>query len=242
MRAIPWLMWGVAAALSGVGLRHYRIDNDFGNWIPELVAVGAVQSYAVVGFERESFDEAEIVAALRALPSVRYCLGLAEVELLERFGGVTPEHLVISDDGTYAGIFVFRRSDGDDDSLVRQIRTALAKYDSDLARFALAGPAVFHVQLNDFSQRRLPVIMLLINLMGGLWMWWITGKPRVAAAAVAAIVVSQIVLLGIVSWQRIPVDMSLSMVPPLIMALGYSYAAHRALRHGITGTLLLCGG
>ncbi len=236
------MLWILAAALSGMGFQHYRIDNDLGSWIPDLVAVGAVESYAVVGFERAAFDDAEIAASLGKLPSVGLCLDSAYLRLMGFSLGITPERFVVSEDGTYAGIFVFRRDGYDDDTFVREIRAVLGDFDQSLGRFALAGPAVFHVALNAYSQQRLPVIMLLINVMGGVWLWSITGKPRAAATGVAAIMLSQTVLLGIVSWQRIPVDMSLSMVPPLIMALGYSYAAHRALRRGVTGTLLLCCG
>ncbi len=241
-RTIAWILWLVAAALSGMGLQHYRIDNDLGSWVPDLEAVGAIKSYAIVGFERNAFVEADIADSLRHQQAVGFCLDSAYVERTGRSQGITPEKFVVSEDGTYAGIFVFRRTDSDDETFVRQIHAALAEYDRSLDRFALAGPAIFHVSLNAFSQQRLPVIMLFINLMGGVWLWSITGKPKAAVTGVAAIVLSQVVLLGIVSWQRIPVDMSLSMIPPLIMALGYSYAAHRALRRGITGTLLLCCG
>ncbi len=205
-----------------------------------MAAVGGVESYAVVGFERDAFRETEIAASLRKRSAVSFCLDSAWLRQVGRPDEFTPEDFTISEDGTYVGIYAFRRADHDDDTFVHQIRDELGKYDPNLNRFALAGPAIFHVSLNAFSQQRLPVIMLLINLMGGAWLWWITGKPWAAVTGVAAIMLSQIVLLGIVSWQRIPVDMSLSMVPPLIMALGYSYAAHRALRRGITGTLLLC--
>ncbi|MFQ5415392.1 MAG: hypothetical protein ACE5E6_13125, partial [Phycisphaerae bacterium] len=107
-------------------------------------------------------------------------------------------------------------------------------------RFALAGPAVFRAALNEATQRRLSVIMMLIVLTGGLLLWWITGQPSTAAAAMAAIVLSQIMLMGLVGWSGVAVDMSLSMVPPLMMALGFSYAAHHALRPGTGGVLVLC--
>ncbi len=241
-RTIAWILWLVVAALSGMSLQHYQIDNDLGSWVPDLEAVGAIKSYTIVGFERNAFSETEVAASLRKQPSVSFCLDSAYVERIGRSQGIAPENFVVSEDGTYAGIFVFRNANYDDETFVRQIHVALAEYDRSLDRFALAGPAVFHVSLNAFSQLRLPIIMLLINLMGGVWLWSITGNPKAAVTGVAAIVLSQAVLLGIVSWQRIPVDMSLSMIPPLIMALGYSYAAHRTLRRGVTGTLLLCCG
>jgi hypothetical protein len=239
-RVTPWILWLVAASLSAIGLQRYRIDNDLASWFPELNAVGAVKSYAIVGFESNAFDDFEVAASLGNLPSVSFCLNEGYFEQTGQPPGFTPENFVVGNDGTYSGIFVFRNVRSDDETFVREIRAALGKLDQDQDRFALAGPAIFHVALNTFSQQRLSFIMLLINLMGGLWLWWMTGKLRAAFAGVAAIALSQIVLLGIVSWQRIPVDMSLSMVPPLIMALGYSYAAHRALRRSIAGTLLLC--
>ncbi len=239
-QTFAWVVWIAVSILSALGLQHYRIDNDLGSWVPDLDAVGAVESYVMVGFERNAFKETEIAASLRELPAVSFCLDLAYLEQLGRPLGFTPENFIVSEDGTYMGLFVFRRTGYDDDTFVRQIRTSLSEYDQSLDRFALAGPAIFHMAINEYSQRRLPAILLLINIMGGVWLWWITGKLRSAVSGVAAILLSQIVLLGIVSWQRIPVDMSLSMVSPLIMALGYSYAAHRALRRNIAATLLLC--
>ncbi len=225
-----------------MGFKHYRIDNDLGSWIPGLGAIGVVESYAIVGYERSAFTESEIVSSLAELPSVGFCLNARSVEQFGRARGLTLESFVVSEDGMYAGIFVFRRRGFDDDVFVRQIRGALGEYETGMRRFALAGPAVFHVSLNECSQQRLPIIILLINVMGGVWLWWIIGSCRSAMTGVLAILLSQCVLLGLLSWQHIPVDMSLSMVPPLVMALGYSYAAHRALRREVAGTLLLCCG
>lgn len=238
----PWLLWIAAAVASGLGLQHYRVDNDLSRWAPDLAAAGAVRSYALVGFERAAFDEYAIAAALCSLPTTGFCIDSAYLEQVGAVWDGTPEDFVLSRDGAYAGIYVFRSPDCDDEAFVRQIRAGLAGFDGDLGRFALAGPAVFHVAINTYSQARLAIIMGLINGLGGCWLWWITGRMRAAATGVAAILTSQIVLLGIVSWQHVAVDMSLSMVPPLIMALGYSYAAHRALRRNIAGTLILCCG
>lgn len=92
-----------------MGLQHYRIDNDLGSWIPDLDAVGAVKSYAIVGFERDTFSETEIAASLRKLPAVSLCLDSAYLKQAGRSQGFTPENFIVSEDGNYAGIFVFRR-------------------------------------------------------------------------------------------------------------------------------------
>ncbi len=56
----------------------------------------------------------------------------------------------------------------------------------------------------------------------------------------AAITLSQVVLVGALSWLRVPMDVSLSMVPPLMMSFGFSYAAHRSLRPGVARVLAVC--
>jgi predicted RND superfamily exporter protein len=87
----------------------------------------------------------------------------------------------------------------------------------------------------------MPAIVCGTVVVGALALRWVTGSWAAALAAVAAVVLSQVVLLGLISWQGRAMDMSLSIVPPLMMALGFSYAAHRALRRRVAPVLIVCG-
>lgn len=241
-RWAPWALWICLAVASGAGLRHYRIDNTLADWMPDLRSDGPTGTYVVAGFDRSVVDEQAVVAALRGAPSVALCIDPENVRRLQLLTGVTPGDFVIGDNGTYAGAYCFARPGIDDEAFVADLRRALAERLGEAAAdVALAGPAVFHEALNRASQSRLSVIMLLVVLVGTASLWWITASASTAIAATAAVSLSQIVLVGLASWMRVPMDMSLSLVPPLMMALGYSYAAQIAMRPRITGVLLLCG-
>jgi predicted RND superfamily exporter protein len=155
--------------------------------------------------------------------------------------GVTADEFVIGPDGDYAGIFVFPHVEAGDERFVGAIRDILDQTECSRADcFNLGGPAVFHVALNEASQRYPPHIVLLILFVGGALMWAVTRGLAAAGSAMAAITLSQVVLVGAMSWSRLPMDVSLSMVPPLMMSFGFSYAAHRALRPHIAHLLFLC--
>ncbi len=239
-RAGAWIAWIVLAAIAAAGLRDYRVDNDLSGWVPARRSVGPVQTYLVVGGPTEALALDRIVPALRRLDSVAWCLDPASLTAAAAFTRVTPNDFVVSADGGWAGVFVFRAEGADDATLVRQVREVIERHAADPARIATGGPAVFHVALNDYSQRRLIAIMAGILILGGLMLRHLTGSLAAALRTQAAVVLSQVVLLGVISWRGAAMDMSLSMVPPLMTALGFSYAAHRLLRTGVTRILILC--
>jgi len=236
-----WGVWLALAFACAAGLRNYRVDNDLGDWVPRLRARGPVKSYVVVGFERGTIDDRSLAERLCSLSVVAFCVSEHTFESGGRLMGMTPDAFVTSLDGTYAGVFLFPQADVDDARFVGAIRAAIeGTLGGRSEDVNLAGPAVFHMALNDASQRRLPQIMVLILLVGGVLMWAVTGSAATACAAMAAITLSQIVLVGALSWLRVPMDVSVSMVPPLMMGFGFSYAAHRALRTDVGGVLALC--
>ncbi len=238
---LKWVVWLVVAAVCAVGLRNYRIDNDLGQWVPQLRATESIRSYAVVGFEQDAVDGRALAKRLCGLPTVVFCADRRSVESGGHFFGVTPDEFVIGRDETYAGIFLFPQTETSDGLFVGDIRRVLDETPCNRQEcFALGGPAVFHIALNQASQQRLPYIMLLILFLGGALLWWVTGRFPAAASAMAAITLSQVVLVGTLSWFRVPMDVSLSMVPPLMMSFGFSYAAHRSLRPNVTLVLALC--
>src|SRR5690606_24672247 len=134
--------------------------------------------------------------------AVAFIIDRAGVEKAGYLLGVTPDDFVTSASGDYSGLFAFRTSTTSDAQLVSAIRSAVAERAGDRAgEVAIAGPAAFHVLLDDYSQRRMPLVMLCITLLGLLLLRWVSGSWRVAAAGVAAILISQVILLGTIAWQ-----------------------------------------
>jgi predicted RND superfamily exporter protein len=236
--SIRWLPWLVVLSLSAVGLRHYRVDNDLAAWMPDLATPGPLPSYVVIGFDRGAIDASRLAGDLRARPAVALCIDPLLVETAGAVAGIGPEQFVVSKDGDYLGIFAFRRPDTTDEALVADVKQCLTGVAPN--RYALGGPAIFHLALNQASQQRLPAIAGLIILVGAALLRWTTGSLRVALSAMLAVTISQVILLGLMSWRGLPVDMATSMVPPLMMSLGFSYAAHRAAGRASWTTLALC--
>jgi predicted RND superfamily exporter protein len=238
-RALAWATWLLLTGAALVPLRRYAVDNSLDAWLPHLQSRGPFRTYVVVGWPSGAVrDERSLAAALRAAPGVGLALDRHSVPPLL----LTPEDFVVSRDGSYTGAFCFAASDFSDAALVRSVRgTVLAHEPGAVDRIAIGGPAAFKAALDEYSQRGLPLIVGAMLLVGALVLRWVTGSSLAALSAVAAVVMSQVVLLGLITWLGHAIDMSLSMVPPLMMALGFSYASHRALRRDVTGVLVVCG-
>jgi hypothetical protein len=240
LRRAAWAAWIVAAVIGAMGTRHYRVHNSMDDWMPDLSASGPYASYLVIGFSSEKADATTVAARLRQLPTVQFCLDPATVGATEPITGISPDDIVIGRDRTYVGVFCFRRSSADDRAFVAQVRSALdglAAPDT----FALGGPAAFQQAMDRWCQERLGLILGSIFIGGGCVLFLVTGSTRLAAVAMAAIACSQLIFIGALCWLRIPIDMSLALVPPMMMGLGLSYAAHRALRRQSLGVLIACG-
>ncbi len=215
-RAGAWLLWLVLAALAGTQLPHYRVDNALAEWMPQLDDASFVPRTIILGVERDSTDLETLIPYLHAQP-------------------------IPADDPDYHGLVVTDTRGRSDQAFLDHVLADLHAFEPGLdRRVALGGPVVFHLALNEYSQRGLPAVMTAIMLVGASMMTWITGSFRVALQATAAIMLSQFVLLGVLCARRLPFDMAVSMAPPMMMALGYSYAAHRALRPHVTPTLIAC--
>lgn len=241
-RRAAWCIWLALALVALVSLRTLRIDNSLDDWMPQLRSVGPVASYVVIGWPGGACDRGALRAALATEPGVIFILDRSTIRPLVLAGLVTPEALVVSPDGSYEGMFCFRSTSADDERFMRDVRRHVAQVAGENASaVSIAGPAAYHAALNDYSRRRMPLIIALIVVLGAGMMRWICGSWRSSISAVGAVLVSQVVLLGIIALSGRAIDMALSMVPPLMMSLGFSYAAHRALRKGAGGALLLCG-
>lgn len=240
---LAWIVWLGIALAAAAGLRQYRVDNRLADWIPAAVTRGNFASYVVVGFPVSLGAIDALVAVLRSRPTIALCIDPATVATFGPLRGVTPQDLVLSPSGDFVGLFCFPTSSATDDALVHDVRSALAdELGPRAAEVSVGGPAVFHLELNAWSQRRLPQIVGSLTILGAVLLAWVTGRPRAALAAIMGLVLSQLVLVGGLSWLAVPMDMSLSVVPPMMLSLGFSYAAHRATRLVIIRTLALCGG
>ena len=231
-----WAAWLLLAAACAAGLSHYRIDNSLDVWLPELRATGPYGSYAVIGWETDRVSRDEVAARAAGVRGVAAVIDRPAVERLGPAFGVTAAEFVASADGSYEGMFLFRADTVSDAQFVSDLRAALAP----MGDVAIGGPSVYAVTLDEVSQQRMPLVMGAISLLGLLLLWRLTGSFRVAAAGIVAITISQAVLVGGLAWLGFALDMSLMMVPPLMMTLGMSYVAHRALGRGNLGVLALC--
>ena len=227
------------AAVCAAGLRHYRVGNSMDAWMPDLATPGPYRSYVVVGFPSDRVDASAIASRLRALPATAFCIDPLMLRATGWLTGVTADDFVVGKDGAYSGVFCFRDASATDRQLIDQVERAISGI-APRDVFALGGPAAFQCAMDYWSQDRLGLILACILLLGGLMLWLVTGSIRIAAIAMAAITLSQIIFLGAISWLRIPVDMALALVPPMMMGLGFSYAAHRALRRQSFMVLVVC--
>lgn len=235
-----WVLWSVLALFGAAGLPRLHVNNSLSAWAPKTDSTQNIANYIVVGIEPSATDLAALEQALRQHPSVAVCVGPASQPFL-RAAGIPPESLVLSDDHRFAGIYCFAKPGVQPDQFYNDIqRTLLAHGRSNHGAFALGGSAAYAAALNDATQRRMPLIVSCIILAGGFMLWWLARSARAAASGLAAISLSMAILLGGIGWLAIDVDMSLLLVPPLMISLGYSYAAHAALRRDATPALTAC--
>lgn len=211
-----WLIWITVVVLACAGLPRYRIDNDIRRWMPRLAGQDAAAEAVIVGFEREYVDGGELAGRIR---------GDAAVGAIVPFAG----------DGGMDGLLVFAADAVNGRTLLAAIRRATNGH----AHVALAGQPVFSEALDDWSQRGLIAASGVIVLIGTVALYLTTRRLWPTVEGLVAVFSSQLVLTGWIAWHGRAMDMMLSMTPPLMMALGFSFAAHRAMRRGVNQALLL---
>lgn len=232
-------------AASAAGMSRYHIDNSLHRWMPDSGEKRFGETYVVIGGSKRWLDPGALSQKLSALPEVMMCLrpGAPSTLMVVLHRGDSPDTQPrpVFDDTGYTGLFCIAREGVDTADFLRAVRNTIADtYPQRIGETALGGPAVFTEALNDWSQRGLPMISAFIVLAGALLLVCVTGRLRASIAASAAIVCGQVILVGLMSWVGVAMDMVLSMVSPLMISLGYSFAAHRILRTNITGTLVWC--
>jgi hypothetical protein len=251
---ITWSLWLALTVLAAAGLSRHRIDNDLADWMPDLVPAGPRATWVVVGLPRGVGDPPALAAGLRNRPEVAAVYDPATVTAASRFGGPSPDGLTGRPGDAMTATWVFAADGVPDADLVRAVESVLAECGTPVPPVAstpmvdaadaadasgdkargphLAGPAVFRVAMNQWSQRGLDGISgLQVGLVFAALLL-ITGRVTVALAGAVTIAGTQLMLLGVFAWHETPLDLALSLVPPLIAALGASVVLHRALRRG----------
>jgi len=235
-----WVIWILLSAISSFGITRFHVDNSLDAWVPDQLAGTDMGSYLIVGFNTGEASIGTVRDALRDLPEVGFCLD-AESPMIETILQIRPRGLLLSQDGTYAGILCIAAPETDPAHLTQAIRKALEGIPSTpITSFALAGPAAFASALNDYTQRRMGIIITLIVFIGGGLMGALTHSLTQAIQSIAAIMLSLVILLGAIGWSGVRIDMSMLLVPPMMISLGFSYAAHSALRNDAKRVLMLC--
>jgi len=238
--AIIWVFWILLAAWGMMELRHLRVSNSLEAWMPDIATPGPYRSYVVIGIPSSRVDAAAMAFRLRELPEVSFCIDPFAVRATGWLNGLSVDGFVISHDGAYSGIFCFARAGIDPHLFLTHVQKTLRDLSAE-DLFAIGGPIAFQCAMDDWSQDRLPLILIAILLVGGGVLFAVTHSFRISIEAMAAIGLSQVIFLGAVCRLRIPLDMSGALVPPMMMGMGFSYAAHRALRRNSVAVLVTCG-
>jgi len=238
--AIIWVFWILLAAWGMMELRHLRVSNSLEAWMPDIATPGPYRSYVVIGIPSSRVDAAAMAFRLRELPEVSFCIDPFAVRATGWLNGLSVDGFVISHDGAYSGIFCFARAGIDPHLFLTHVQKTLRDLSAE-DLFAIGGPIAFQCAMDDWSQDRLPLILIAILLVGGGVLFAVTHSFRISIEAMAAIGLSQVIFLGAVCRLRIPLDMSGALVPPMMMGMGFSYAAHRALRRNSVAVHLRVG-
>lgn len=221
-------------------MRHLRVSNSLEAWMPDLATPGAYRSYAVIGFPSSRVDATSVAYRLRGLSNVAFCVDPLTVRATSWLTGISENDFVVGDNGGYSGVFCFAREGADPHHFLTNVQSALRDL-GPVNLFAVGGPTVFQCAVDDWSEERLQLILIAIMAAGGVILFAVTRSLRISATAMAAIGLSQVIFLGAVCRLQIPLDMSLALVPPMMMGMGFSYAAHRALRRNSFAVLITCG-
>lgn len=231
-----WLYALAPTILLALGMRHYRVDNSLAAWSDTPPPQGVPTTYITLVTRATTEQAHDLARALEEDPAVATVIDPASVTLAQGWTGISPEGFVVGVGGV-VGVYAFPEAGANAAALMRAGEHAAAQFDSRLGTIHITGPAAFEAAINRESQRRMPAISLGMLLVGAIVMRMAARTWRPALEATGAMVVAQIAFAGLLSWLGRPMSMTLSLVPPMMLALGYSFAAHRAMRRGVGGAL-----
>ncbi len=142
-----WGLWILAAGVAAAVLRHYRVDNRLSDWLPAYESVGPAQSYVVAGYARGMLPDHRLADAVGRLPSVAFVIDPRNVSSASWLTGADAADFVVSRDGTYEGLFAFRRSDTSDERFAADVRACVEQVEASARvpphTVALGGPRCF---------------------------------------------------------------------------------------------------
>jgi len=238
--AMVWGVWLLIALVSAFGLKRFHIDNSLDAWVPSNLAGTDIGAYIFVGFETRDVSINAVETALCDLPEISLCITPNSGSTLAMLQ-TSPQGLVVSNDGHYAGVLCIGLPKIAPPRLTKAVKLALDKLPKQPGSgFAIAGPAAFASALNDYSQRRMPAIITLIVLIGGALMMLVTRSLMQSLQSIGAIMMALVILLGTIGWSGVRADMSMLLIPPMMISMGFSYAAHSAIRRDATRVLMIC--
>ncbi len=233
--------------MAAAGLGGHRIDNDLADWMPQLVPRSGAADWVVIGLPAEraaAADLLELAGRLRTRPEIDRVVDPVGLTAASRMGGPDPMGLTGRPGDPMTAIWVFGRETVTASDLLGSVEAELEASGLPVAPVAstpmaadepsvhLAGPATFRVAINQWSQRGLAGICGLQVLVSLAMFRVFDGRWSAAVAGAGAIAGVQVILLGTFAWHRTPLDLALSLVPPLVAALGTSFVMHRAMRSG----------
>jgi len=235
-RRLGVLLWGGALVLACAGLGRYRVGNDLSQWSSSDLRDAEWSAAVIVAWEPHltAQGEADLLSDLQAIEGVVSCL--PSQPLLAK---AVVNHVPKQD--ALRGAVIRHDPEVEQSHLQQRIRDVCQHAGLAEQEVYLSGPSVIASALDDWSQRGLQRASILILIVGLAGVWLSTRKWSIAVRTCLAVYASQIMLMGVWGWSGRSVDMMLSAVPPLMMALGFSFALHRAARPGIMLPMLLCG-
>lgn len=232
-------VWLVMVAFCTAGLRHYRVQNELSQWAVPAANIKALPGMLILAWEPvlSQLQDAQLQTDLASLHDVEKCYPARDL-LLASNSRPNSGELVERD---LSGVVIVHNDAVQSAELTDRVESVCRSAGLDRSAYYLSGPTAVSAALDDWSQRGLQAASLLIGVTGFLGVWLFSQSLLFALRACTAVFGSQLLLTGTVSWAGQPMDMMLSAVPPLMMALGFSFAMHRAARADTLVPLVLCG-
>lgn len=236
-RLLLSVLWVGVLAIAIVGMRHYQVGNDLSQWSGEAIADAHNSSAVVLGWE-PLLDQAEQLRLMQDIEAIESVSSIVPSEIL--LAGATMAHPI--KEPALQGILIEHDPEASRSALMDDLRGACKRHRLADDQIFLSGSTAISAALDDWSQRGLKFASILILVTGFVGVWRSTRSIPVSLLTCLAVYASQLMLMGAWGWSGRAVDMMLTAVPPLTMALGFSFALHRVARRNIFLPMLLCGG
>ncbi len=232
-------VWLLVVAICAAGLSRYRVENDLSQWSTAEAHARSLPGMLVLAWEpgRSGPQEEQLRSELTAVVGVERCQPVQELLLAAHVAPVADR----TAPRCLTGVLILHEASIPRATLIDRVHTACRSAGLERSAYYLSGPTAISAALDDWSQRGLQTASLLIGVTGLVGVWLFSRRLVLALRVSVAVFGSQLLLTGTLSWLGVPMDMMLSAVPPLMMALGFSFAMHRTARSDTRVPILLCG-